>query len=132
EAYPFAPVAMLADSAQGVVPPNFDTLRTESWNVRPPEAVFGSNPESIPTSELVTRLAQHYPADRFAQFTTIFDFGQVVFYDAMLNGLEGVQGTTCRQWSEQMVAELSARQQVANFRSYVAAGVSHMVLPGND
>jgi hypothetical protein len=129
-AYPEAQGAMLSDSAQGVVPREFDELRNESWNLHPPEEVFGPDPQSIPSGQLLGRLAEHFSNDRFAQYTTSLDLTQMGFYDAMVNGLEGTQGTACTMWSEAMRTELADRQRVPNFRSYVGAGLDHMILRG--
>jgi hypothetical protein len=130
KAYPSAQGAMLSDAAQGVVPPTFDAVRNESWNLQPPEDVFGQDPQSIPSGQLLERLAQHFSNDRFAQYTTSLDLTQIGFYDAMVNGPQGTQGTACAEWSQAMRAELATRQQTPNFRSYVGAGIDHMILRG--
>lgn len=131
QAYPNARSMVLADAAQGVTPASFDALRNNSWNIQLSSAVYGSNPQSTPTGELVRRLAQHYPNDVVAQYTTALDLVQMQFYDIMVNGLTGVQGTACQAWTDQMVAGLQANQSVPNFRSYLAAGTTHTLMRGN-
>ena len=127
-----ARASMLADAGQAVVPESFSDIRSRSWNMQLRESVFGPDAASAPGGELADRLAQHYPDDRFAQYTTSLDLVQMGFYDVMVNGLAGSQGAACRQWSDIMRAELAERERLPNFRSYVGAGVSHMILPGND
>ncbi|NLD70766.1 MAG: hypothetical protein GX644_18390 [Limnobacter sp.] len=129
ETFPRARAAMLADAAQGVVPPGFEELRRDHWNFQLSPRVFGSDASDVPTSELTGRLASHFPGDRLGQYTTSLDLSQMLFYDAMLHGPAGQQGTACIEWSETMRRELRDRQREANnFRSYLAAGTTHTLL----
>ncbi len=71
---------------------------------------------------MVAGLAAHFPQDRFAQFTTIHDATQTAFYAQMGTG------QACNAWTNKMGRELSRRQAMPNFRSYVAAGNTHTIL----
>jgi hypothetical protein len=129
--YAMARTMVLADAAQGVTPASFDSLRNANWNIQLDPLVYGTNPQSTPTSELTRRLALAYSGDTVAQYTTSLDLVQMQFYDVMVNGLTGVQGTACQAWTDQMVAGLALNQTAPNFRSYMAAGTTHTLLRGN-
>ncbi len=130
EAFPKGTATMLADAGQGVTPASFDALRNANWNIQLASSVYGSNPQSTPTSQLVRGLADKFTADRMAQYTTGLDLVQIQFYDVMTNGLAGVQGTACQAWADQMASGLLHNQTVSNFRSYVAAGNTHTLMRG--
>lgn len=130
EAWPGARAAMLDDAGQGVAPASFQAPRNTNWNFQLSAAVYGANPQDTTTSEIVKRLADKYPNDRFAQYTTATDLVQMQFYDIQVNGLTGTQGTACTGWINGMLAGLQVNQQASNFRSYLAAGTSHTILRG--
>lgn len=128
--WPQATSAMLGDAGQGVVSGSFDAARTSNWNFQLDGGVYGANAQTIPSAELVRRLAARFPGDRFAQYTTASDLVQMQFYDIMANGLTGTQGTACTAWTNGMLAGLTENQKGANFRSYMAAGTTHTLLRG--
>jgi len=130
DAWPGARAAMLDDAGQGVAPDSFQAPRNNNWNFQLSAAVYGANPQSTPIGETVKRLADKYPNDRFAQYTTATDLVQMQFYDIQINGLTGTQGTACTGWINGMLAGLQINQQASNFRSYVAAGTTHTLLRG--
>lgn len=129
-AWPGATAALLGDAGQGVVAGSFDASRHNNWNFQLDAGVYGASPQTIPSAELVRRLAASYPGDRFAQYTTATDLVQMQFYDIMANGLTGTQGTACTAWTQGMLAGLAENQKGANFRSYMAAGTTHTLLRG--
>jgi len=116
DAYPNASAVLLGDAGQGVTTPDFYDLRNARWGYEPPRALRGVDTDSV------ARLAEMYPNDRFAQFTTANDRTQSAFYALM-----GVDDA-CSAWREKMTRDLTARQTARNFRSYVAAGDSHTIL----
>jgi hypothetical protein len=130
DAFPKGSAVMLADASQGVTPASFDALRNANWNIQLSDAVYGANPQSTPTSALVRGLSGKFGGDRMAQYTTGLDLVQMQFYDVMVNGLAGVQGTACQAWADQMVAGLQHNQIAPNFRSYLAAGTTHTLMRG--
>ncbi|MCS6995706.1 MAG: pectinacetylesterase family protein [Casimicrobiaceae bacterium] len=127
-AFPYSQAIMLADAAQGVVTAEFDALRNANWNIQLAPFVYGSSPQATATGDILPRLASTYPQDRFAQYTTSLDTVQMLFYDVMLHGLAGQQGTACQAWIDRMLAGLRRNQQAVNFVSYLAAGTSHTIL----
>lgn len=135
--FPQARLAVLADASQGVSTPAFETGTPGkgSWNVQLAPWVFGSDPQAVPSSQLVRRGAQAYPNGRFAQYTTTQDSVQVGFYGYM-KAFFG-PGGTCRKalpdWNQQMLAALAEDSALLpNFRAYVAPGTSHTIIGDGD
>ncbi|MEY4354094.1 MAG: hypothetical protein RLZZ609_2335 [Cyanobacteriota bacterium] len=121
--YPNARAVYLGDSGQGVTTPDFERVRNKNWNYSLPSSVFGPRAQDTPDTEVVAKLAAHFPQDRFAQFTTIHDATQTAFYAQM-----GAAGQICNAWTNKMLSELDSRQAAPNFRSYVAQGDTHTIL----
>ncbi|MEQ1617963.1 MAG: pectin acetylesterase-family hydrolase [Terricaulis sp.] len=117
ETYPDGDAIMLADAGQGVSAPGSAALRNRAWNYQPSPAIFGGEGD-----DAIARLAAHFPRDRFAQYTTSADVTQRAYY--ALTGGE----RTCSAWTDAMAAALEQRQQIPNFRSYLAAGETHIIL----
>jgi hypothetical protein len=122
EMYPRGSVVFLGDAGQGVTTPDFFSKRNTNWNYRLPEKVFGRNAQLSADVDMVTRLAAHFPRDRFAQYTTTYDATQRAFY-----GLMGAE-KSCDAWTAKMAQELGRRQDAPNFRSYLAKGETHTIL----
>jgi hypothetical protein len=120
--YPKASAVFLGDSGQGVTTPDFERVRNKNWNYQLPVSVFGAAAQQTPDTEVVAKLAAHFPNDRFAQFTTIHDATQTAFYAQMGSG------QACNAWTNTMGRELTSRQAAANVRSYVAQGNTHTIL----
>lgn len=122
ELYPDARATYLGDGGMGVTTPEFEKARNASWNYKLPPSVFGPDAQLTPDSEVVARLAAHFPNDRFSQYTTVHDVIQTGFY--------GQQGgpRTDNAWTDKMTRELALRQKQPNFRSYVAEGSVHTIL----
>jgi hypothetical protein len=121
-AFPRGRAIMLGDAGQGVMTQTFLNQRSVNWRFALPRQVFARNTVITPETDIVGRLAARYPRDRFAQFTTAHDITQSSFYALM--GAENA----CIAWTDAMVGGLERRQQVANFRSYVASGDMHAIL----
>jgi len=121
--YPKARTVFLGDSGQGVTTPEFEQGRNKNWNYQLPTSVFGPNAPNTRDSEVVAKLAAHFPKDRFAQFTTLHDATQTAFYAQMTSIKDD------HAWTNKMLKELTSRQEASpNFRSYVAAGDTHTIL----
>lgn len=121
--YPKARAVYLGDSGQGVTTPDFEQVRNKNWNYTLPTSVFGPRAQDTPDTEVVAKLATHFPNDRFGQFTTIHDATQTAFYAQM-----GPAGQACNAWTNKMLSELASRQTAPNFRAYVAQGDTHTIL----
>jgi hypothetical protein len=122
EAFPGGQAMMLGDAGQGVTTPGFLERRNNNWRYQLPESVFGADAQLTHDEDIVTELAQHFPQDRFAQYTTAHDETQVAFYALM--GAEN----SCRAWTNAMAEALETREQLPNFHAYLAAGQSHTIL----
>lgn len=122
DVFPAGRALMLGDAGQGVTPRDFIERRNTNWNFHLPASVFGADEAVTSDEDVVSILAAHYPADRFAQYTTAHDITQSSFYALM-----GVSNA-CRAWTQRMSRDLTRRQQATNFRAYLANGQSHTIL----
>jgi len=122
EAFPRARVMLMGDAGQGVTTQDFLERRELSWRAVAPLGLFGGREHVTVEDDIVARLAERYPDDRFAQYTTARDITQSSFYALM-----GVPHA-CRAWTVAMTQRLTERQRAANFRSYLAAGDTHTIL----
>lgn len=122
EAYPRGRAALIGDAGQGVMTQSFLAQRERSWRAVLPRGLFRRNEAITPETDLIGRLAERYPNDRFAQYTTAHDITQSSFYALM-----GVENA-CMAWSQAMSSALAERQRAPNFRSYLASGETHSIL----
>lgn len=122
DAFPRAQMMMIGDAGQGVMTQAFLDQRDRSWRFALPRGLFPRSDAITPESDIVARLAERYPRDRFAQYTTARDVTQTSFYALM--GAENA----CNAWSAAMSRALVRRQSAPNFRSYLAAGETHAIL----
>lgn len=120
--YPRSRAVFLGDAGQGVTTPGFVAYRNSNWNYQLPTKIFGQKPRLTDDEDLVARLAEHFPNDRFAQYTTAYDANQRGFF-AMMGGQK-----SCDAWTSQMSRELERRERVGNFRAYLARGETHTIL----
>ena len=120
--FPRGQAIFLGDAGQGVTTPEFFESRNLSWNYRLPASVFGARARLTSDDDVVERLAEHFPRDRFAQYTTSYDVTQRAFYALM------GAASQCSSWTDAMVRDLDRRQGRPNFRSYLAAGETHTIL----
>lgn len=122
DVYPSGRAVMLGDAGQGVTTPDFLERRNGNWKYDLPASVFGDEAQLTNDDDIVAMLAAHYPADRFAQYTTAHDVTQSAFYALM--GAENA----CTSWTAKMATDLTRRESAANFRAYLANGQSHTIL----
>jgi hypothetical protein len=121
DAFPSGRAFMLGDAGQGVATPDFVAVRNRQWGFQLPSGIF-PDASRIEDDDILARIAEHYPADRFAQYTTALDETQVGFYGLM------APRNACRDWSQKMARDLVRRELRGNFRAYVASGDSHTIL----
>lgn len=122
EAYPGGRAVMLGDAGQGVTPDGFLGYQNEKWRYSLPASVFGPNATLSDGEDVLAQLAVHFPADRFAQYTTVHDRVQVAYFAQM------GAADPCNTWTEAMERDLAQRGATPNFRSYLAAGDTHTIL----
>lgn len=133
--YPQAKVNVLADASQGITTRSFDqgTPGRGSWNIQLPPWGAGVDPATIPGPEVLRRGAQAHPEVRVAQFTTNFDLVQIQFYGVMKAYYPpgGSCANEALDWNRQMLGALkNDRNDLPNYRHYLAAGTYHTVLTG--
>jgi Pectinacetylesterase len=122
EAYPRSRAILIGDAGQGVMTQSFLEQRERSWRAELPRGLFRRHEPITPETDMIGRLAERYPNDRFAQYTTVHDITQSSFYALM-----GVENA-CLAWSQAMSTALAERQRAPNFRSYLASGETHSIL----
>jgi len=122
--YADAPVVQLGDGYVGVMPKEWPGL--EVWGTRAnlPGALRQDMALATPAnfaSKLYASSAELLPERTFAQFTTAADVFQIGYY--------ATAGGEPRQWPDLMWSSLDGLNQKSNFRSYIAAGAEHTILP---
>jgi hypothetical protein len=133
ETFKDARVSLLADASQGVTTPAFDSGNPgrNSWNPQLAPWVFGPPPSTVRGGDLIRALADAYPDNKIAQFTTPRDGVQVGFYAVMKQyyGPGGACPSPLADWNQQMLADLQTyRSSTPNYRHYVADGAYHTIL----
>ena len=134
-AFPKARMAVLADAAQGVLSPAFDTALPgrNSWNPQLPRWVFGNDVNQVASTSILRTAALALPEVRVGQFTTHFDLVQIQFYGVSLQTNPALpscpSGGVAASWNKSALASLSAAAAAApNYRHYLAAGNYHTIL----
>lgn len=144
EAFPKAKGYLLADGGSGVFTDSMmqSAMRgpNSAWN-------FDANlAQSVPGMATTTALnassfapavysalANHYPKDRFSQYTTVHDLIQTMFYNIMLNSNDISQWGNLTPiifatWTGGMLANTYTQAASPNYRFYIAPGCQHTIL----
>lgn len=122
--YANVPVVQLGDGYVGVMPKAWTGL--EVWGTRANEplplrqALASASPD-LYTQRLYASSADYLPQRTFAQFTTAADVFQIGYFT--------LAGGDSREWPNLMWQSIDQLDQVSNFRSYVADGADHTILP---
>ncbi len=122
--YADVPVVQLGDGYVGIMPADWTGL--EVWGTRANEplalrqALALATPADY-TQRLYSSSAQYLPQRTFAQFTTAGDVFQLGYY--------ALAGGNSRDWPDLMRQSLDTLDQESNFRSYIADGAEHTILP---
>ncbi len=129
--YESSKVYQMGDSGAGIITDDFFRQSFPSWN---PEGIFpsfipGLDPAKLDIFDfdlpyLYAQVANYFTKNTVSEYNSNFDENQTFFYSAM--GGEGGQ----RAWSERMRANVdSAHAQAERFRSYIAPGELHCIIP---
>jgi hypothetical protein len=122
--YANMPVVQLGDGYVGIMPKEWPGLAV--WGTRANEplplrqALATASPD-VYTQRLYASTADYLPQRTFAQFTTAADVFQIGYY--------AIAGGNSRDWPDLMWQSVNQLDQVSNFRSYVADGAEHTILP---
>jgi len=124
--YPSSYVAQLGDCGAGVITDTFFSDSFPSWNAESffPDWIEGLDVpiEELALEKLYIEIANYYPNHFFSQYNTHNDENQRFYYTAM--------GGEDEDWSPKMYEKIEAIIDAApTFRSYIAGGVKHVVLP---
>jgi hypothetical protein len=122
--YAAVPVVQLGDGYVGLMPkdwPGLDVWGTRAnlpGALRQPMAL--ASPANFATT-LYASSAEALPERTFGQFTTAADGFQIGYY--------AVAGGQAREWPDLMWQSIDKLNQESNFRSYIADGADHAILP---
>ncbi|NTU62573.1 MAG: hypothetical protein HGB05_04035, partial [Chloroflexi bacterium] len=122
--YADVPVVQLGDGYVGVMPKEWIGLDVWATRANEPlalrQALASASPD-VYTQRLYASSADYLPQRTFAQFTTAADVFQIGYY--------AIAGGNSRDWPNLMRQSIDQLDQVNNFRSYVADGAGHTILP---
>jgi hypothetical protein len=129
--YPGAAAAQLADSAAGVVPTGFFATLQDNWGTDTawPSFIPALAPDRLDRTQLAladlySGVAGYFPLAAFAQYNTLQDTTQTLFFGLARGGL-----ATPEEWSARMQASLATiRAANANFSAYTAPGTQHCII----
>jgi hypothetical protein len=122
--YAAAPVVQLGDGYVGVMPEDWPGLEVWGTRANVPGALRQDMALATPANfatKMYASSAGLLPDRTFAQFTTAADVFQIGYYAAA--------GGEPRQWPDLMWSSLGGLNQQTNFRSYIADGAQHTILP---
>lgn len=147
EAFPNARGYLLADGGSGVFTDSMmqEAMRgpNSAWNFDanlaqsvPGLATTTSLNASSFTPAVYSALANHYPKDKFSQYTTVHDLTQTLFYNIMLNSNDISQWNNLTPslfatWTGGMLANAYAEAASPNYRYYIAPGCVHTIVRSN-
>ena len=135
--YPASRFDVIGDGGNGVITPEWQANYFPNWgvaNTRPDHIPGLDAPlETTSMAETMIGIANYFPNNRFANYTTAYDGsggGQCAFYQVMLNPGDPFQWSswwepTCA-WNSQMKAMSEQISTAAsNYRYYIGAGSRH-------
>ncbi len=116
-------VTALGDSGIGVITDTFFADSFPNWNAEAQlpdwiDAFQGIDINEMDITDVYSGIANHYPTQRFAHYTTAFDSNQEFYYTAMGGDVEE-WNTTATQYLSQI------REEASNFRYFLAPGEIH-------
>ena len=122
--YADVPVVQLGDGYAGIMPNDWNGLQVWGTRANEPLALRQALAFATPADyaqQLYASSAQALPQRTLAQFTTAADIFQIGYY--------ALAGGDSRKWPDLMWQSIDALQHEPNFRSYVADGADHTILP---
>ncbi|HTP11565.1 MAG TPA: hypothetical protein VMP08_25100, partial [Anaerolineae bacterium] len=122
--YANAPVIQLGDGYVGVMPKDWPGLDVWGTRANLPGALRQDMALATPANFATKTYASSaglLPTRTFAQFTTAADVFQIGYY--------ATAGGQPRDWPDLMWSSLDQLNQISNFKSYVADGPEHTILP---
>lgn len=140
---------LMSDAGNGVVTDGFldqaIDVPAARWGVQSNLAHWIPGMDSVPSTPAnqfldtyYYSLASYYKADRFSQYTTVWDAVQTLFYNIMINQNDiaawaQITPAVYGAWAQQMVNNVfTAAAGNSNYRFYVAEGCNHTLLRFDD
>jgi len=129
EYFPDSDVVQFSDSATGIITDAFFKDSFPSWGV---ERAFPSwipeldlnrqNYLDLDLAKTYQAIANHYPDQILAHFTTLWDSTQIRYYQYM-------NGGTAEEWSTKMTESINGlTRSTPNFATYIAPGAGHCII----
>lgn len=128
--YPATRIYVLSDAGSGDVPREFDALADLHWGVQLPWWVRGiSQPIYLP--EFWKTMARRHPMVRFGEYIAAWDSTLTWYRNEILKyfGIATDESDVCVDFHTHLMETISLKQEAPNYKSYVAAGGLHVILP---
>ena len=127
--FPNADFKQLGDSGVGIITERFFHESFPKWNATEaaPRWIPELNPDVVDWStlgihDLYTNIGHYYPEISLSQYTSAFDDNQTFYFEIM--------GGAPENWSPNMFDTIHGiEQSLSRFRSFIAPGVEHCILP---
>jgi len=136
EAFSKSKVDILGDAGNGVISEDFHNLDINNWNIQPnlPAWIPGFNRpfSEYNIDDMYKMIANYYPHNKVAQYTTAWDWNQSFFYNVMINISDPNEWINflpvwC-DWHEQMIEKAYSTAEASNYRFYIASGTDHTIM----
>lgn len=128
--YPTAKLYVLGDAGIGVGPREMDVISRLHWNLGSPlDLPHASDPPRL--SELWIGYASKFKNVRFGEYAAAWDETLTYFRDRIFTDfkLAPQESDFCLDFHELLLSDLAEKQKLPNYKSYVAAGTLHVILP---
>lgn len=128
--YPTSKLYVLGDAGIGVGPRELDGIVKMHWNLESPKDLKGvSDPPRL--SELWTAYAEKFKNVRFGEYIAAWDDTLTWFMDRIYTdfGIAPKEENFCEDFHSLLLQDLAEKQRRKNYKSYVASGTLHVILP---
>lgn len=128
--YPASKIYVLSDAGSGDTPREFDALADLHWGVQLPWWLRNiEKPLYLP--QFWKTMAQRHPMVRFGEYIAAWDSTLTWYRNEILNYFKIAtdESDVCMDFHAHLMDTISLKQQAPNYKSYVAAGGLHVILP---
>ncbi len=131
--YPASRIYVLSDAGSGDTPREFDALADLHWGIQLPWWVGGiSKPIYLP--EFWRKMAQRHPRVRFGEYVAAWDSTLTWYRNEILEYFQVAtdESNVCEDFHTHLMNTIAFKQESPNYKSYVAQGQLHVILPRPD
>jgi|YNPBryantNP2012_1023418.scaffolds.fasta_scaffold00042_22 hypothetical protein len=128
--YPTSKLYVLGDAGIGVGPRELDAITKLHWHLESPQDLKGvSDPPRL--SELWMAYADKFKNVRFAEYIAAWDDTLTWYMDRIYTdfGIAPREANFCEDFHSLLLQDLAEKQRRRNYKSYVASGNVHVILP---